>query len=219
MLGDTAIAVSPNDNNLKHLIGRSVLLPFVDREIPVIGDDAVDPEFGTGALKVTPAHAIEDYDIGLRHGLDAPNVINTQGEMNELAGPFSGQTVERCRQKILERLHEKGLLQQSNPYTHTVGHCDRCDSVIEPMISKQWYVSMSQLAEPAIKAVQTGEINIIPNRFANVYFNWMENIRDWPVSRQLWWGHQIPVWYCSTCPDPIVDYTNPLNAHLVEKKN
>ena len=217
MLGDTAIAVSPNDNNLKHLIGRSVLLPFVDREIPIIGDDAVDPEFGTGALKVTPAHAIEDYDIGLRHGLDAPNVINTQGEMNELAGPFSGQTVERCRQEILERLDEKGLLQQSNPYTHTVGHCDRCDSVIEPMISKQWYVSMSQLAEPAIKAVKTGEINIIPNRFANVYFNWMENIRDWPVSRQLWWGHQIPVWYCSTCPDPIVDYTNPLNCPSCRK--
>tara|TARA_B100000945_G_scaffold119005_2_gene94689 strand:+ start:18521 stop:21187 length:2667 start_codon:yes stop_codon:yes gene_type:complete len=209
MMGDTAVAVNPNDDRFSHLIGKKVILPLMNKTIPIIGDSAVEIEFGTGALKVTPAHDPVDFEIGGRHNLQTISVISKDGIMNENAGDFKGLNRADCKIKVIEALESQELLIEIEDYDHSVGHCDRCDDLIEPLISKQWYVSIEELAKPARDAVRDGKIKIVPERFTNVYFNWMDNIRDWSVSRQLWWGHQIPVWYCNDCDDMIVEYEDP----------
>ncbi len=199
LLGDSAVAVYPEDERFKHLIGMEVVLPGVERRIPIIADDAVDREFGTGAVKVTPAHDPTDYEIGKRHGLAEIDVMTAEGLMNDNAGPYAGQERMACRKAIVTDMQATGVLVKIEDYTHSVGHCQRCATVVEPRISTQWFVKIKPLAEPAIEAVRDGRIRIIPERFEKVYYNWMENIRDWCISRQLWWGHRIPVWYCRDC--------------------
>ncbi len=196
MLGDTAVAVHPEDTRYRHLIGKSVILPVVEREIPVIADSFVDPSFGTGAVKVTPAHDPNDFEMGRRHQLPEVVVMDTSGKMNENAGPrFAGQDRFQCRRELVELLRSEKLLEKEEPHTHAVGECYRCRSVIEPYLSLQWFVRMKPLAEPALKAVREGKITFYPDRWVKVYEHWMENIRDWCISRQLWWGHRIPAWY------------------------
>ena len=212
LLGDTAVAVNPNDERYAGLIGKSVVLPVLKRVIPVVADEAVDPEFGTGVLKVTPGHDPADFEIGQRHGLPIVNVMNLDGTMNENAGHYQGQDRFECRRKIVEELGGDGLLEKVEPYHHSVGHCDRCDTVVEPIVSKQWYVRVEPLAKPARDAVADGRVRIVPDRFAKVYFNWMDNIRDWCISRQLWWGHRIPVWYCRECDEIIVEHEDPTSC-------
>ncbi len=199
MLGDTAVAVNPNDERYKDFIGKKVILPIVEREIPVIGDEYVDPEFGTGALKITPAHDPYDFEIGKKHGLEIVCVMNPDGTMNENAGRYEGLDRYEARKRIVEELERLGLLEKVEPYTHSVGHCYRCDTVIEPYVSTQWFVKTKPLAEPAIEAVEKGRTRIVPERWTKVYFEWMRNIRDWCISRQIWWGHRIPAWYCQDC--------------------
>ncbi|MEJ6952209.1 valine--tRNA ligase [Natronospora cellulosivora (SeqCode)] len=204
MLGDTAVAVNPHDERYKDLIGTSVVLPLVNREIPIIADEFVDKEFGTGMVKVTPAHDPNDFDMGQRHDLEIIKVIDEDANMTESAGKYAGMDRYKCREEIIKELKEAGLLEDIEDYDHAVGQCYRCDTVIEPLVSKQWFVKMQPLAEPAIKAVKDGDIRFVPERFDKVYLNWMENIRDWCISRQLWWGHRIPVWYCQDCNEVIV---------------
>lgn len=199
MLGDTAVAVHPEDERYRHLVGKTVILPIVNREIPIIADEMVDPEFGTGAVKVTPAHDINDFEVGLRHNLEQITVIGFDAKMTEAAGKYAGMDRDECRKQILAELEAGGYLAGEETITHAVGTCYRCDTVIEPLISKQWFVKMKPLAAPAIKAVQDGKIRFVPERFTKIYLNWMENIRDWCISRQLWWGHRIPIWYCQDC--------------------
>jgi valyl-tRNA synthetase len=196
MLGDTAVAVHPGDPRWKHLIGKTVILPIMNRPIPVIADAAVDPEFGTGAVKITPGHDPLDFEIGQRHSLPIINILNLDGTLNENAGPYAGQTVEDARKGVVSQLEKEGYLLGVEPHTHAVPHCERCHTIVEPIVSDQWFVKMAPLAAPAIEAVRDGRVKIVPERFTKVYFHWMENIRDWPISRQLWWGHRIPVWYC-----------------------
>jgi len=197
MLGDTAVAVSPEDASKRPLVGKTALLPLVGRKLPIIADAAVDSEFGSGFVKVTPAHDPNDFDIGERHGLDHVVVIDREGRMTAHAGKmFEGLDRFACREKILKALEEQGLLEKIEPYRHSVGLHDRCKTVIEPLLSREWFVRMKPLAEPALRAVEEGEIELYPPRWKNVYSNWMRNIRDWCISRQLWWGHRIPVWYC-----------------------
>ena len=198
MLGDTAVAVNPDDDRYADFVGKRVTLPIIGRSIPIIADEAVQLEFGTGALKVTPGHDPTDYEIGERHDLDTVSVLNLDGTLNEHAGPYSGLTVAEARPKVVARLDDEGILETVEDFSHAVGHCDRCDEVVEPIVTDQWYVSMKPLAEPARAAVADGDIGIVPERFTKVYLNWMDNIRDWPISRQLWWGHRIPVWYCES---------------------
>ena len=212
MLGDTAVAVNPGDARYKGLVGKTVLLPIMERPIPVIADEAVGVEFGTGALKVTPGHDPVDFELGQRHGLPLVNVMNLDGTMNENAGRYQGIERFEVRRRIVEELESQGLLEKLEPYKHSVGHCQRCDSIAEPLVSKQWFVKMSPsegIARAAIEAVTSGKVRIIPERFIKVYLNWMENIRDWCISRQLWWGHRIPVWYCDACGEVTVDDVDP----------
>ena len=209
MLGDTAVAVNPNDERHAHLIGETAVLPIVGRALPIIGDEDVQLEFGTGALKVTPGHDATDFEIGARHGLETVSVLNLDGTLNENAGAYAGMTVPEARAAVLQALEDDGLLDGIEDLSHSVGHCDRCDETVEPIVTDQWYVSMNPLAKPAIDAVVDGRIEMIPDRFARVYLNWMENIRDWPISRQLWWGHRIPVWDCAACENRIVEMEDP----------
>jgi valyl-tRNA synthetase len=198
IVGDTAVAVNPNVERWKKHIGRQVLLPVIERPIPVIADDAVDPEFGTGAVKVTPGHDPNDFEIGERHGLPAINAMNLDGTMNAEAGPYNGMDRFEARERIVADIEALGLLEKKEPHRHSIGHCERCDTIVEPLISKQWFVKTAPLAAPAIEAVRDKRIEIIPERFERIYMHWMENIRDWTISRQLWWGHRIPVWYCES---------------------
>jgi valyl-tRNA synthetase len=198
-LGDTAVAVNPQDKRYKNLIGKSVTLPIIDKEIPIIADDAVDTSFGTGALKITPAHDPTDFEVAQRHNLPLVDIMNPDATMNENAGPYHGLERFACRDKVLADLKDKKLLEKIEPYSHSVGHCGRCQTMIEPKVSLQWFVQTQPLAKAAIEAVKDGRVTIIPERFTKIYFDWMENIRDWCISRQLWWGHRIPVWYCQDC--------------------
>ena len=193
MLGDTAVAVNPNDKRYKDLIGQKVILPLMNREIPIIADEAIDSEFGTGAVKVTPAHDLTDFEIGQRHNLETIQVVGFDGKMTKLAGPYKEETVAVARGRVLEDLRKLDILEKEEDYTHSVGVCERCGTIVEPLVSKQWFVKAKPLAKPAIEAVKSGKIKITPKRFEKTYFHWMENIRDWCISRQLWWGHKIPL--------------------------
>jgi valyl-tRNA synthetase len=199
MLGDTGVAVHPQDERYRGLVGKTVRLPILEREIPIVADEAVDPAFGTGAVKVTPAHDPTDYEIGLRHGLPSILVIADDGRMNENTGPFRGQDRYLARTGVVDRLQSEGLLEKTVPYSHAIGHCYRCHSDIEPILSTQWFARMKPMAQLAIEAVQRGEVKFVPARWTKVYLDWMENIRDWCISRQVWWGHRIPVWTCRAC--------------------
>lgn len=204
MFGDTGVAVHPEDGRYKDLIGKTLILPLVNRKIPLFADDYVDPEFGTGAVKVTPAHDPNDFEMGQRHKLEQILVINSDGTMSENTGKYAGMDRYDCRKQLTADLKEQGFLLSIEEHEHAVGHCSRCDTTVEPMVSKQWFVKMESLAKPAIEAVKSGKIEFVPERFTKIYCNWLENIRDWCISRQLWWGHQIPAWYCEECGETIV---------------
>lgn len=204
LLGDTAVAVNPNDERFKHLIGKTLILPLVNREIPVVADDYVDIEFGTGAVKITPAHDPNDYEVGKRHSLKEIRVMDDRGVINSLGGKYVGLDRYEARKAIVKDLDSEGLLVKIKPHVHNVGTHDRCGVVIEPIISKQWYVKMESLAKPAVDVVKEKKTKFIPERFEKTYFNWMENIQDWCISRQLWWGHRIPVFYCEDCGEMMV---------------
>lgn len=216
MLGDTGVAVHPDDPRYDGVRGRNVVLPIMSRVIPVVGDEAIDPEFGTGALKVTPAHDPVDFEVGQRHRLDAPNVIGEDGSMTGVAGKYAGVERFECRRRVVEELDSLGALEKVEPHRHSVGHCQRCATVVEPLISMQWFVNVGSHQRPdsiagkAYRAVTEGDIRIVPERFTRVYLNWLENIRDWCISRQLWWGHRIPVWYCGACGRLTVDMEDPV---------
>lgn len=197
LLGDTAVAVNPKDERYSHLVGKKLLLPLVNREIEIVADDYVDMEFGTGAVKITPAHDPNDYEVGKRHNLEQIRVMDDKGYINELGGKYKGLERYEARREIVKDLEEQGFLVKIKPHIHNVGCHDRCGTVVEPIISKQWYVKMESLAKPSLEAVKNKDTKFVPERFEKTYFNWMENIQDWCISRQLWWGHRIPVWYCS----------------------
>ncbi|MEA3396655.1 MAG: valine--tRNA ligase, partial [Chloroflexota bacterium] len=199
ILGDSGVAVHPDDARWREFVGGEAVLPAIGRRIPIVGDDVVDPEFGTGAVKVTPAHDPTDYEIGMRHHLPQIDVMSDTATMNVEAGPYEGLDRDACREAIVADFEKEGLLVKIEDYRHSVGHCQRCDTIIEPRISTQWFVRAKSLAEQAMEVVRSGEMRIIPERFEKVFFHWMENIRDWCISRQLWWGHRIPVWYCDAC--------------------
>lgn len=212
MLGDTAVAVYPHDKRYQRYIGKKVLLPIVNRELPVIADEYVDPKFGTGALKITPAHDPYDFEIGQRHNLPQVKVIEERGIMSPEAGIYAGRDRFQCRKDLLEDLKNDKFLVRVEEYTHSVGHCYRCKTVIEPSLSDQWFVKMRPLAEPAIKVVKEGRIRFIPQGWENTYFDWMYNIKDWCISRQIWWGHQIPAWYCKDCGSITVERIDPIQC-------
>lgn len=209
MLGDTAVAVNPDDRRYSGFVGKMLVLPLTDRKIPVVADAYVDPEFGTGAVKITPAHDPNDFELGLRHNLPMIRVMNDDGTMNEEAGRFTGLTRFEAREKIVSEMDRLGLLVKIQPHTHNVGHCQRCHSVVEPIVSKQWFVKMQPLAKPAIDAVMKNKTKFTPARFSKIYYNWLENIKDWCISRQLWWGHRIPVWYCRDCGETVCAVETP----------
>ena len=199
MIGDTGVAVNPNDEKFQHLIGKTCILPIMNREIPIVGDEYCEIGFGTGAVKMTPAHDPNDFEVGLRHNLDVIRVIADNGTINENGGKYNGMDRYECRKALVKDLEEQGYLVKTEPYSHNVGTCYRCHNDVEPLISAQWFVKMKPLAEEAIRVVKDGTIKFVPERFSKTYLNWMENVHDWCISRQLWWGHQIPAWYCDEC--------------------
>ena len=209
MLGDTAVAVHPDDERYKEIVGKNVILPILNKKIPIVKDDYVEKEFGTGCVKITPSSDPNDYELGLRHNLEVVKTINEDGTIAEGFGRFSGLTREQARIEIVNELEKIGALVKVEDYEHNVGKCYRCKTIVEPFISKQWFVKMEDLARPAIKAVRDGETRFVPERFEKIYFNWMENIRDWCISRQLWWGHRIPAYYCDKCGKTVVSETAP----------
>ncbi len=209
MLGDTAVAVNPKDEKMAKFVGKMLKLPLTDRIIPVVADDYCEIGFGTGAVKITPAHDPNDFELGLRHNLPVIRVIDDEGKMNENAGKYQGLDRLECRKAVVEDLDKLGLLEKIEPYAHNVGECYRCGETVEAIVSKQWFVKMKTLAEPAIKAVKTKKTEFVPKRFEKIYFNWMENIKDWCISRQLWWGHRIPAYYCEDCGEMVVAKTAP----------
>jgi valyl-tRNA synthetase len=209
LLGDTAVAVHPDDERYRGLVGKKLLLPVMNREIPLVADDYVDPSFGTGAVKITPAHDPNDFEIGMRHQLPQITVIGKDGKMTSEAGKYAGMDSMECREKLVAEFKELGLLEDISDLEHAVGECYRCSTVVEPLVSPQWFVKMAPLARPAIEAVKSGQIRFVPDRFAKIYLGWMENIRDWCISRQLWWGHRIPVWYCQDCGQVICQKSDP----------
>ena len=212
MLGDTAVAVHPDDERYKHLHGKKVMLPLINREIPIVVDSYVDMEFGTGVVKITPAHDPNDFEVGKRHNLPEINIMNDDATINANGGKFEGLDRYEARKQIVAELDELGLLVKIEDYTHNVGTHDRCKTTIEPMIKKQWFVKMDELIKPAVEAVKTGDIKLIPDRMDKTYFNWTDNIRDWCISRQLWWGHRIPAYYCDKCGEYIVSPEAPAGA-------
>ena len=209
MLGDTAVAVHPEDERYKDIVGKTVMLPLMNRPIPVIADEYVDPEFGTGVVKITPAHDPNDFEVGKRHNLPEINILNDDATINANGGRFEGMDRYEARAAIVKELDEMGLLVSIEDYSHNVGTHDRCGTTVEPMIKKQWFVKMDELIKPAEEAVKTGDIKLIPASMQKTYFNWTGNIRDWCISRQLWWGHRIPAWYCDQCGETVVDYQAP----------
>ncbi|MBW9151156.1 valine--tRNA ligase [Clostridium estertheticum] len=219
MLGDTAVAVNPNDPRYTHLIGKTIMLPLVNREIPIVADDYVDIEFGTGAVKITPAHDPNDYQIGKRHNLEQIVILNENATISDGYGKYSGLDRYEARKVMVEDLEKAGLLVKIKDHAHNVGTHDRCKTTVEPMLSEQWYVKMESLAKPAIDAVRENKTKFVPERFDKTYFNWMENIQDWCISRQLWWGHRIPVWYCKDCGEVIVSVDAPTNCSKCNSTN
>ncbi len=209
MLGDTAVAVNPKDERYAAMVGKTVMLPIMNREIPIVADDYVEAGFGTGAVKITPAHDPNDYEMALRHNLPMINLLTESGILNENAGDFAGLSAAEGRKCVVERMKELSLLEKIEDYTHNVGSCYRCHHTVEPLISDQWFVKMKPLAEPAVDVVRDGTVKFVPERYSKTYFNWMENIRDWCISRQLWWGHRIPAWYCQSCGQVIVSREDP----------
>ncbi len=199
ILGDTAVAVNPKDKRYKGMVGKKVILPAVNREIPIVADEAVSTEFGTGAVKITPAHDPVDFEVAQRQKLPLVNILNDDATMNENAGPYKGMDRYECRKAIIADLEKAGQLEKTEEYVHAVGHCDRCHTIVEPIASKQWFVKIKPLAKPATEVVKKGKIKILPERFTKEFLNWMNNIHDWCISRQLWWGHRIPIWYCKDC--------------------
>lgn len=208
LMGDTAVAVHPDDERYKDIIGKTVTLPLMNREIPVVADEYVEMDFGTGVVKITPAHDPNDFEVGLRHDLPVINIMTDEAVINENGGKYCGMDRYTARKAVVKDLEEQGYLVKVEPMKHNVGSCYRCNSVVEPRVSKQWFVKMEPLAKPAIEAVKSGEIKLIPARFEKTYYNWMENIKDWCISRQLWWGHRIPAWYCEDCGEVIVSKTD-----------
>ena len=208
LFGDTAVAVNPDDERYKHIIGKTLVLPLVGREIPVVADEYVDKEFGTGCVKITPAHDPNDFEVGLRHNLEQIKVMNDDATMNAYAGKYEGMDRYECRKEMIKDLEEQGLLVKIEDHAHNVGQCYRCGTTVEPIISKQWFVKMEPLAGPAIDAVKDGRTEFVPKHFEKVYFHWLENIRDWCISRQLWWGHRIPAFYCDDCNEIVVTKEN-----------
>ena len=209
MLGDTAVAVNPKDKRYKHLVGKTCIVPIVNREIPIIADEFVDMDFGTGNVKVTPSHDMNDYQAGLKHNLEFIEVFDESNIMNDIVPEYKGLTSDEARPLIVEKLKELGALVSIEDYTHNVGKCYRCHNTVEPRISEQWFVSMKKLAEPAIKAVKNGDVKFVPKKYEKTYFNWLENIQDWCISRQLWWGHRIPAYYCDECGHITVSKESP----------
>ena len=209
ILGDTGIAVNPNDERYTDIVGKTVVVPVVGREIPIVADEYVEMDFGTGAVKITPSHDPNDFEVGLRCGLPQMCVFTEDGHINELGGKYCGLTTKECRKVFVDDLKAAGNLVKIEPYTHNVGTCYRCHTTIEPMVSKQWFVAIKTLAEPAIKAVESGRIKFVPERYTQTYYNWMYNIKDWCISRQLWWGHRIPAYYCDDCGETVVSETAP----------
>ncbi|MCT4596804.1 MAG: valine--tRNA ligase [Vallitalea sp.] len=219
MLGDTAIAVHPEDERYEHLVGKNVILPLVNKEIPIVADKYVDKEFGTGAVKITPAHDPNDFEVGVRHNLSRINVMNDDGTINEKGGKYQGLDRYEARKQMVKDLEEQGLLVKVKEHSHNVGTHDRCKCVIEPLLKQQWYVKMEELAKPAIRALKTGELKFVPERYGKIYLNWLENIRDWCISRQLWWGHRIPAYYCDDCGEIIVSKDKPTKCSKCSSTN
>ncbi|MBQ3645991.1 MAG: valine--tRNA ligase, partial [Synergistaceae bacterium] len=217
--GDVALAVHPRSEKYKNLIGKNVRVPLSDRIIPVIEDNMVDPDLGTGCLKITPAHAPDDFLIGLKHNLEQIQVIDSQGIMNEKAGKYKGMKIEDARREFVKDLEEAGLLEKTETITHSVGHCQRCGTTVEPYLSEQWFVKTKPLAERGVQAVKDGRIKWVPEQWEKTYFNWMENIRDWCISRQLWWGHRIPAWICKDCGHITVAENDPTECEHCHSKN
>ena len=208
MFGDTAVAINPKDKRYADLVGKTLILPLVNKEIPIVLDDYVELEFGTGAVKITPAHDPNDFEVGSRHNLPVIKVMNDDGTMNEFTGKYNGMQALECREKVVEELKELGYLVKIEPLHHNVGHCYRCKHTVEPIVSKQWFVKMEPLAKPAIEVVRSKKVKFTPDRFSKIYFNWMENVRDWCISRQLWWGHRIPAYYCDDCGEMVISKTD-----------
>ena len=219
MLGDTGVAVNPNDERYKSIIGKKCVLPLVNKEIPIVGDEYCDMEFGTGCVKMTPAHDPNDFEVGMRHNLEVIRVLDDNGKVNELGGKYAGLDRYEARKIIVKDLEEQGYLVKVEEHQHNVGTCYRCGTDVEPIISAQWFVKMAPLAEEAIRVVEDGETRFVPDRFSKIYTNWMENVHDWCISRQLWWGHQIPAWYCADCGHMTVSRTDALECEHCHSKN